>query len=126
MVPSILLTLKPWRSRVFFGQYAKLNLTFTKIQMGNLFWLFCLAPHQNLISYLTLEMGKGKFLQYDQIHFAFSATMQYIREFYEKLLFLVQINCRGISLILQRDVSFLFMTNGRRSKKGTFDNVGYI
>ena len=87
MVPSILFTLKPWRSRAFFGQYAKLDLTFTKIQMGNLSWLFCLAPHQNLISYLTLEMGKGKFLQHDQIHFAFSATMQYIREFYEKLLF---------------------------------------
>ena len=87
MVFSILFTLKPWRNRVFFGQYAKLNLTFTKIQMGNFFWLFCLAPHQNLISYLTLEMGKGKFLQYDQIHFEFSATIQYIREFYEKLLF---------------------------------------
>ena len=72
---------------MFFGQYAKLNLTFTKIEMGNLSWLFCLAPHQNLISYLTLEMGKRKFLQYDQIHFAFSSAMQYIREFYEKLLF---------------------------------------
>ena len=70
--------------------------------MGNLSWLFFLAAHQNLISYLTLEMGKGKFLQYDQIHFVFSATMQYIREFYEKLLFLVQTNYRGISLILQR------------------------
>ena len=72
---------------MFFGQYAKLNLTFTKIQMGDLFWLFCLAPHQNLISYLTLEMGKGKFLQYDQIHFAFSAQCNISASFMKNYFF---------------------------------------
>ena len=85
-----------------FWSVCKTKSDFYKNPNGKPFLAFLFSTSSK--SYLTLEMGKGKFLQYDQIHFTFSATMQYIHEFYEKLLFLVQINCRGISLILQKDV----------------------